>query len=139
MARADFITHTSKKTENYSDCAFDFSRSPVTGSLARVTNERAVAQSIKTLVQTTYGERLYEPKTGSSVRSLLFDPIDDRTADAIRHLIEETLTNSEPRATCTVRVQEMQGEDGYTVSVFYALINNPGETLQLDFFLERTR
>lgn len=139
MARADHITHTSKKTETYSDLPMNFDKSPITSTLSRVTNERSVIASIKNLVQTAYTERPYQPKLGGSLRSVLFDPVTNFTADAIKSLIEDTLNNSEPRAFCSVSVAENAGQDGYDCSISYSLINNPGVTLQFPFFLSRIR
>ena len=76
MARADRITELSAKDEIYSDFLVNLNPHPVSGMLLRFVNEKAVTRSIRNLILTNRGERLYQPKIGSDIRSILFEPME---------------------------------------------------------------
>lgn len=71
---------------------------PDTGQLMVKTDERAITQSIRSLVLTDRGERPMEPDVGGNVRSLLFDLFDAQTEDLARDYILEVL-KQEKRAS----------------------------------------
>jgi hypothetical protein len=61
--------------EKYSDFFNDIIINPVTGDLAKRTNEEAVRQSIINLILTGRGERPFQPLVGSDIYQLLFETI----------------------------------------------------------------
>jgi len=97
MARADLYTQTQKKQEYFSDFLTSFDKHPISDDTARVTNENAVSQSIKNLVLTNYGERLYNSEIGSNVYKSLFEPYSQFTADDIIRHISDTIKAKETR------------------------------------------
>lgn len=139
MARADIHTATYNPDERYSDFLINFDKNPITGNLAKVTNEEAVKQAIKNLVLTNQGERLYNRTMGSKVRASLFDPADAMTAEMIRTTIEQTITYHEPRANLLgVEIFDDSDNNAYKVNIYFNLINIP-DVIQVDLILKRAR
>jgi phage baseplate assembly protein W len=139
MARTDKFTSESKKLTYFSDFMTNMDFHPLTGDIARVTNEDAVKQSIKQLVLTGLTERPYEPMTGSKLASLLFDPMDSQTTNLIKSTIETTLENNEPRASpLRVVVQADEANNLYRVSVIFSIINSSNDVV-LNLILKRVR
>jgi phage baseplate assembly protein W len=139
MARSDKFTAEAKKLVYYSDFMTNLDFHPLTGDLARVTNEEAVKQSIRQLVLTSVTERPYEPFVGSKLYSLLFDPMDSQTTNLIKSTIESTLENNEPRAKpVRVVVQANEGQNLYNVTVIFSIINSQNE-VTLNLILKRVR
>jgi phage baseplate assembly protein W len=83
MSQSDRFTIKNNR-EYFSDFMANFDKNPVTGNLARVTNEDAIKQSLRNLVLTNRTERFYQPHIGSKVQSLLFDPMGPETEDLLR-------------------------------------------------------
>jgi phage baseplate assembly protein W len=138
MSRSDKYTPFKKK-EFYSDFLINFDMNPITGTLARVTNEDSVKQSLKNLILTNRTERPYNPLIGSRINSLLFDPLDSYTAQNIKEEIEETIKAFEPRAVLhEVFVSADEDNNGFTVNIIFSTINIPQET-RIELFLQRVR
>ena len=123
----------------FSDFLDSFDSHPVTGQLARVTNESAVKQSLKNLVFTNYGDRLYQPTIGGNIRASLFEPIDQFTTDFLETSIKQTIFNHEPRvSSLDVRVKADPDNNAYGVTIYFTLINS--QTLvSTDLVLTRVR
>ena len=102
-----------------------------------VKNENAIKQSIKNLVLTQKGEKLFQPEIGSGVYELLFEPMDPFTADSIRDEIINTLGQYEPRITIQgVRVMPNEETNQFDVTVEYRIVGQPiVETV--NFILQR--
>lgn len=135
--RAQSFTSTQKTSEAFSDFLDNFDQSPIGNQLARVVNERSVSQSIRNLIMTNVGERLFQPTVGSNTNHSLFEINDNVTAVAIETYVASTIKNFEPRANLiSVIVQENDNEVSITIT--YSLINNP-TPITLNFILQRVR
>lgn len=112
--RADHYTEKGKAPEYYRDFLTDFSRNPVTGSLATVRNEQAIRQAIRNLVLTSPGERpKSSSKIGARIHKLLFEPLDSVTLDLLGQELMNTISKHEPRASVVdVRVQALSSPNG---------------------------
>jgi phage baseplate assembly protein W len=88
---------TRRKSEIYSDFHKDMTQSPINFDLARKIDEEAVKESIRNLILTDRGERLFQPDIGSDVRKMLFENITNATIELIKDLISTTIRNYEPR------------------------------------------
>lgn len=129
-----------QKREVYSDFLSNLDLNPVTGFLAKVTNEQAVKQSIRNLVLTTKTERFQRSDIGSKIKSLLFDPIDINTEELIRTTIMETIRNNEPRANVLEVVVQANNElNAYNVSLYFEILNLPYKQFDLQLVLYRVR
>jgi phage baseplate assembly protein W len=136
--RADKYTQAQKQ-EWFSDFLNNFDNHPINHSLTKVTNERSVSQSIKNLILTDLGERLFQPTIGSDIRKTLFDPNDIVTAENITFFIKSTVRQNEPRATLLdVIVTANPDGNSFSVSVVYSLINN-NVPITLNLLLKRVR
>lgn len=106
----------------YTDIDPNFTRSPKSGDLLTIRDEQAIKTSVKNLLSTSFGERLFQPTIGGSLRQLLFEPIDAITAMEIRDRILQTLLNYEPRiSNVIVDVVSRPNENEYRVTVEYGI------------------
>ena len=123
----------------YADFMMDFSKNPDTGALATVTNEDSIGQSIRNLVETSFGERPGRNGIGSKVASSLFNPSTPFTLDVLRASVLSVIENHEPRAdSVTVDAADQLLENAVTVTVTYRPVNLP-QTVTLTFDLKRIR
>jgi phage baseplate assembly protein W len=140
MSRADRITPTTKRTENYSDFLINFDRNPISGELARSTDERAVIRSIRNLIHTNRGERLYASDIGCSIKKILFEPADPVTTDLLISAIRTTITQHEPRAILKqIDAQINEDQSAYTLNIALALVNSPSDVFSFSTVLKRVR
>lgn len=140
MSRADRITPKSKQTEYYADFLMNFDRNPISGELARVTNERAVIRAIRNLIYTGRGERPFQSDIGCGIKKLLFEPADEVTTDLIKSSIYTTITQHEPRAVLKqIDVKLNQEQDAYLINITIALVNSPSDAFSFSTVLKRVR
>lgn len=138
--RSDKLTIEQKKIEYYSDFLNNFDKNPVTGFLARVTNEEAVKQSIKNIIFTNKGEKPYNPQFGSTVYASLFNPLDATTLIQIRESITESINNFEPRADLkNVIVAPSTEKNAIAVRIIFGIKNYIPADFTLDLTLKRIR
>lgn len=139
ISRADRFTQTQKSINIYSDFLDDFSAHPITGDISRVTNEQSIKQSIRNLVMTNYGERLFQPTIGSNILGSLFEFNDLTTASDLQFYISETIRNNEPRASLeSVNVTETPDSNYVKIDILFSIINS--QTIQtLNLILKRVR
>ena len=106
------------------------------GTISEVRGNDAIKQSIKTILSTIPGERVRLPDFGSRVYSLLFEPMDEDTAEEIRDSIEDALATYENRIRLR-RVNVFPNFDSnyYEIEIIYS--NNT--TGQQDTFVATMR
>lgn len=140
MTRADRFTPRSKQAEYYSDFLIDFDRNPISGELARVTNERSVIRAMKNLILTNLGERPFQSDIGSRIKHLLFEPMDDVTVDLLKEAIKTTITQHEPRVILLLAdVTPNYDNNHYDIKITFALKNAASEVLSFSTVLKRVR
>jgi len=123
----------------YSDFINDLVPHPVHKDIVRYINEHAVTSSIRNLILTDAGERLYTPDVGGSIRSLLFENINGATAESISMRIQLTISKYEPRAMAlNVVVVPYYDSNAYVVTVTYSLINK-SDPVTVNITLNRVR
>lgn len=93
MSIAGFLS----KREIYSDFPKDLTQNPITLDLSRKINEDAVKESLKNLILTGRGERLFNPDLGCGIRQHLFEALTPDRVVVMREMITETIENYEPR------------------------------------------
>lgn len=131
-------TPISVKKTIYSDFHKDFFLNPITGDLARHTNEESVKESIKNLLLTDKGERVFQPELGSNIRSMLFDNIDSASVRNLQEIIKETLNNYEPRAEILgIDVDSSFDSNEIEVTIVFSIINRE-EPITITTVLTRT-
>lgn len=135
----DIFAPRSKKQTVYSDFHKDLTLNPLNNDVAIRLNEDSVKESLKNLILTDKGERLFQPLIGSDVRKSLFDNMTPATVMMIEQSVRNTINSFEPRAT-VINVEVIPEYDNYTVKVnitFY--VRNLQEPVTVSIFLERTR
>lgn len=132
-------TLVAKTTRKYIDLDLAFTKHPIKKDVNKHVDDMAVINSVKNLISTSRYERLFQPEIGSSVRSLLFEPMDTITASALKRAIIETLSNYEPRVTVDeVSVSPDYDNNTYSVGMTFTIINRT-EPIIIQFFLQRDR
>ena len=139
MSRANFLINNNKRTELSSDFLTSFAVSPVGNQLGRVVNERAVVQSLKNIISTDLGERLFQPNIGSDIMTMLFEPNYRDYFDQIIMLVKNTIDVNEPRANLLdVQINSPVDEHTVEITLIYQVINKPDE-ISLTLVFKRVR
>lgn len=125
--------------KRYSDIDLNFKAHPIKKDIIRLVDDRAVIASVKNLLMTSRYERPFQPYIGSSIRRLLFEPLDRITATNLERAIIETINNFEPRITINqLQVVPDYDNNGFGVYMEFTIINRP-DVLSVRFLLERIR
>lgn len=123
----------------YTDIDPKFTRSPKTGDLLTIRDDTAVRTSLKNLLSTAFGERLFQPTIGGSLRPLLFEPVDAITTYEIKDRILRTINEHEPRVSgVIVDVVSFPDQNEYRVTLQYSIVA-VGRTDRMSVVLERIR
>tara|TARA_Y100000004_G_scaffold139126_1_gene157879 strand:+ start:931 stop:1335 length:405 start_codon:yes stop_codon:yes gene_type:complete len=132
-------TTVTRKTADFKDLDFNFTRLSTTSDVARKSDVEAVKQSMKSLIQTRYFERPFQPYLGSSIADLLFENNSPMTRRLIEKSIREVIDNHEPRARIEdVQVFDEPDTNTYRVRIFFYVVNFTGSEV-FETFLVRTR
>ena len=124
LSRADVLISSNKRAELNSDFLTSFAISPVGNQLGRVVNERAVVQSLKNIISTDLGERLFQPNIGSDVRKMLFENIAQENLSAVSSYIQTAILRSEPRVSLiNIDVTSYPEENGIAITIYLSLIH----------------
>jgi phage baseplate assembly protein W len=126
--------------QKFKDFNIGFKPHPVTEDLMVVKDAADIKQSIKNLLLTRKGERLFNVGIGTSLTDLLFEPVDYGTADTIRDEIKVVLNNYERRISILeLTVGINFDENGYDIGLVYEVIGRSDLPVNIEFFLESTR
>lgn len=133
------ITPLSRRKEIYSDVYKTMAVSAVNADLLKLSDEQSVKESIKNLIMTNRGERLFQPEVGCDIRSLLFDNFTPDRLIIAKELIKTTLSNYEPRAG-VIGIDVIGGIDDNSISITITFnIINREEPIVLTLTLDRVR
>ena len=142
ISRADFLSAVKRQQEFFSDFLNSFAKTPVGDQLGRTINEQSVSQSLKNLILTNLGERLFQPMIGSNITSTLFDPFQSSVTptSALEFFISNTIKNNEPRVyLIEVDINESDiDKNSLVATIVYTLINS-SDPITLNFVLKRVR
>jgi len=131
---------TNRRSRAFKDISLSFVPHPVTKDLPVLVNERAIARSVRNLVETIPTERFFNPDLGSEVRSSLFGFCDYGTASIITSQIEQTILNYEPRAdNVNISVIPRPDDNNFEVTVAFDIVGQDLPPAQISFILEATR
>ena len=124
----------------YKDLALSFEKNDNTKDVIVKKDIEAVKQSVRNLILTNHYERPFHPEIGSNVTAILFEPMNPITANSLTRVIEEVIVNFEPRARLvSVDARPNLGRNAYEVTISFYVRNIPGELVQLNTLLERSR
>jgi phage baseplate assembly protein W len=135
----DRFTVSDTKNQIYSDFLNDFTPHPATGDIVRYINEASVSRSIRNLISTNKGERLFQPEVGTDIFKMLFEPMSDGIAELLSSTIQRTISDYEPRAkVLAVNVAPNFDNNSYQVTIEYMIINRQ-TPITLNVTLTRVR
>lgn len=116
---------TFEKKNQYKDFDISFSNNPITGDLGVKSDANAINQSLKTLVNTNYYERPFQPLLGCNIRALLFELADPITMNDLKTNISQVISNYEPRiAVQELRVDDLSDQNSYNVRIVYRILKS---------------
>jgi phage baseplate assembly protein W len=139
IKKAQKITQTARTEQIYADFPSSFDIHPNKLDLVVKSNEESVKDSIRNILLTDRGEKLFNPIFGSDIRSLLFENFSPQTESSLREYIETSINNFEPRASLIdVIVSAVPEVNAYTATVVFSVINKT-DPVVLELILNRTR
>lgn len=135
----DILTPLKRKITIYSDFTKNLDINPISTDLTLKLDEESVKESIRTLVLTGKGERLFQPNLGSDIRKSLFDLMTPATIKIAEESIKATITNHEPRASIiSIQVIPLYDKNALNIIVQF-FVRNSQAPVSISLFLERTR
>lgn len=133
-----FSDQTNREPD-YSDLDLDFLLNPATNDVSRKTGKFAIQRSVRNLILTNYYERPFQPRIGSDVPRLLFEPTTSITQIQLEKVIRICIENFEPRVRLqNVKVTYNEDEYGFNVRLEYIILNT-NQPVVTSLFLERIR
>jgi len=134
-----FISPVAKKRNFYADFHKDLSLNPLSNDLALKRDEEAIKESIKNLILTDRGERLFQPNVGGDIRATLFENNTPATIKIVQERIKATIQSFEPRVEL-IDVEVTSSLDSNTIEVKIIFYMRNSETpVSVNIFLERVR
>ena len=129
-----------RKSRAFKDISLSFSPHPVTKDLPVLLNERAIARSVRNLVETIPTERFFDPLLGTDIRDSLFENYSRTTITVIEDQIRETIENYEPRVdNVGIEVGARPDRNTLEVKVLFDIVGLSTPTQSFSFILEPTR
>ena len=127
-------------SQSFKDISMTFQANPLNSDLIALKNATAIARSVRNIILTSPGEKLFDPDFGSNVSKLLFENMDDVSAISIRDEIENSINNYEPRvALINVETNPNYDNNSFDVKLVYRIIGVDIPPQQLEFVLLPTR
>ena len=131
---------SNRSAKVYKDLNLNFTKHPVKKTLSVLTDVEAVKRSVRNLVMYSHYEKPFHPEIGSGIRTILFENMTPFVSNTLRRLIEDTITNFEPRVRLAeVAVNPNFDNNVYEVTVEFYVENSPSELIDMSFNLERIR
>lgn len=114
----------------------------VQGSIQLSADSPNLEESIRIILGTKLGERVYRPNFGSRLSELVFEPMNSHTMALIRLYVEEALELWEPRITLRQVVTEPEGKLGQSGRVNIHILYSPKDdvdtrSMVYPFYLEQ--
>ena len=127
-----------KISRSFKDIGLNFGLNPVTKDIVVLKNEEAIKQSVKNLVLTKLGERLFNPLIGTDTTSYLFELNSTFSATSLIEEIETVLITYEPRITLeNITVNNDDDSNEFDVTIEYFIVGLPPVVQTVDFILVR--
>ena len=128
-------------SRSFIDISLSFVKNPATDDVTVLTNERAIARSVRNLITTSKGERFFQPELGSSVADLLFENmLDVNTLDVLKDEVKVVIEAYEPRVEIEeVIVIPIDGNNAVDIGIIYTIIGLDVPRQQLTFVFQPVR
>lgn len=134
------INPITRISRSFKDISLSFEPHPVTNDLPILKNERAIARSVRNIVETIPTERFFNSDFGSEVRSSLFGIVDYATVSIIEDQIKTSINTYEPRVdNVQVNVIPDLDSNSLEITIIFDIIGQDFPTQEFTFILEATR
>lgn len=128
-----------RKTETYADFHKDLTLSPVNFDLSRKIDEDSIKESIRNIIMTNRGERLFQPNIGCDIRRMLFENFTPDMVITAKEMISNAIESFEPRVELIgVDIITAIDSNSLEVIIVYSIINRQ-EPLTLVITLDKVR
>jgi phage baseplate assembly protein W len=127
-------------SKGFADLSMTFQINPINYDLISLKNETAIARSIRNIVLTNRGERLFNVNFGTDLRNSLFENMDDISISFLEDKISEAIRLYEPRVilnSVSVESDEISYELNATIN--YTIVGVNVLPQQLTFALQSAR
>lgn len=123
----------------YSDLDLTFSNK-TTGDVYKKVDAAAVKQAVKTILQTNFGEKPFQPYFGANIRELLFENVTETTMSiTLARNIRFAIEKYEPRAVVEdVEILDLSDRNSVYARITFRVINTQ-ELVVLDTAISRIR
>lgn len=133
------ISPLRKKRVIYSDFYKNLTVNPLSNDIAIRTNEEAIKESLKNLILTERGERLFQPNLGSDIRSSLFENASPVTLKILEERVRDVINNFEPRVSLiSVDVTSFYDDNKVKILIYF-YVKNSEDPKSVTIFVERVR
>ena len=127
-------------SQGFRDISMTFQRHPLNDDLIALKNEQAIARSVRNIVFTVPGDKFFNEDFGSRVSEVLFDNIDNISANLIKQEIKQSITAYEPRVILlSVEVNPEFDNNEFNVKITYKIVGADVPPQELQFVLQQTR
>mgnify|MGYP001320679323 CR=1 FL=1 len=131
---------TVRTSRGFKDISLSFKPHPITKDMPVLMNERAIARSVRNLVETIPRERFFNALLGTNIRGSLFENYTQSTSIVIRDQITTTIENFEPRVGNVKTIVNGKPDlNAFEVTIFFDIVGLERPRQQFTFILEPTR
>ena len=129
-----------RASQGFRDISMTFQRHPLNDDLIALKNEQAIARSVRNIVFTVPGDKFFNEDFGSRVSEVLFENIDNISANLIKQEIKQSITAYEPRVILlSVEVNPEFDNNEFNVKITYKIVGADVPPQELQFVLQQTR
>ena len=129
-----------RTSRGFKDISLSFIPHPVTNDLPILLNERAIARSVRNIVETIPSEKFFDSLFGTDVRDSLFENFTNSTVTILEDQIRTSIENYEPRVNnINVEVNGKPDLNALEIIVFFDIIGLDVPIQSFSFILEPTR
>ena len=126
-------------SRGFKDINLSFKSHPVTKDILSLSNEEAIKRSVKNIVFTVIGEKIFNPTFGSNIRNYLFELDTNISPVVIENEIKTAVLNYEPRIE-NLKIKDIViDNDELSLIIYYDIIGLPIPTVNIEFILSPTR
>ena len=127
-------------SQGFKDISMTFQSNPLTSDLIALKNENAIARSVRNIIFTVPGEKVFNPDFGTNITDSLFELLDETSATVIKDQITYSLETYEQRISLIdVIVVPDFDNNGYDVEISYRIVGADVDPQQISFILQPTR
>ena len=129
-----------RQSQVFKDISLSFKPHPITKDMPILKNERAIARSVRNLVETIPTEKFFNSLLGTDIRGSLFELYTNTTRTVINDQIRTTIENFEPRVdNLQVQVDPRPDQNEFEVNIVFDIIGQEFPEQEFTFILKATR